>query len=207
MVNKKRSSGRRSEHSRDEIKELALVAAEEIVTREGLSGLSARKIANSIGYNQAMIYHIFSNLDELILHVNARTLKKLYIALHQASTSCRTPRTCLIAAAHAYIDFAVRHRFLWNMIYEHTLPEDSVTPPWFQDSVDDMFRYIEKLITPLSSQLTQNQVEQAAQALWCSVHGICALTITKKLEIDTKAMKTLADSLVNNYLTGLTSSK
>ena len=201
---KKRSSGRRSEHSRDEIKELALIAAEEIVIQEGFSGLSARKIANTIGYNQAMIYHIYSNLDELILRVNSRTLAKLYITIQQASANCRTPRTCLIAACHAYIDFALDNRFLWSMIYEHILPDDVTKPAWYQSSIDKLFIFVEELITPLSDQLTHQQIEQAAQTLWCGVHGICVLTVTKKLEMDVKGMKILSDSLVNNYLTGLT---
>ena len=201
---KKRSSGRRSEHSREEIQELALVAAEDIVVQEGFAGLSARKIASAIGYNQAMIYHIFSNLDELILRVNSRTLAKLYIRLQQASANCRTPRTCLIAASQAYIDFALENRFLWSMIYEHILPDSVAKPAWYQSSIDKMFILVEELIEPLSEQLSSLQIEQAAQALWCGVHGICVLTITKKLEVDVTGMKNLSDSLVNNYLTGLT---
>jgi len=201
--NKKRTSGRRSDHTREEIQELALVAAEQIVEEEGLSGLSARKIANAIGYNVAMIYHIFNNLDDLILHANARTLAKLYIALQQSSSKCRAPRTCLIAVSHAYIDFAEQHRNLWNMIYEHVLEDDTSKPAWYQSKVDRVFILIEELIQPLSENLNQRQIEQAAQTLWCGVHGICILTMTKKLDLSVKDMKSMSESLINNYLTGL----
>jgi len=201
--NKKRSSGRRSDHTREEIQELTLVAAEQIVEEEGLSGLSARKIATAIGYNVAMIYHIFSNLDDLILHVNARTLAKLYVTLQHASSKCRSPRTCLITVSHSYIDFAQENRNLWNMIYEHVLPNDVSKPAWYQSKVDKMFILIEELIEPLSENLNNRQIEQAAQTLWCGVHGICILTMTKKLDFDVKEMKSLSESLINNYLTGL----
>ena len=201
----KRSSGRRSDHSREEIQELALIAAEKIVVNEGFSGLSARKIAAEIGYNVAMIYHIFSNIDELILHVNARTLEKLYILLEQAIVKCRSPRTCLIAVSHAYIDFAQDHRFLWNMIYEHVLPIDVTRPVWYQNKADKNLILVEKLIEPLSESLSQKQIEQAAQTLWCGVHGICFLTMTRKLDFDVKEMKSLSESLITNYLTGLLS--
>ncbi len=42
--------GRRSEHSRDEIREMAVNAAAEIVEKEGFQALTARKVAGSIGY-------------------------------------------------------------------------------------------------------------------------------------------------------------
>ena len=47
---------RRSDHSRDEIREMALNAAKTIVEREGAAALSTRKIANEIGYTAGSLY-------------------------------------------------------------------------------------------------------------------------------------------------------
>ena len=41
---------RRSDHSREELYDLALSAAREIAEAEGLRGLTARRIAEKIGY-------------------------------------------------------------------------------------------------------------------------------------------------------------
>ena len=69
---------RRSDHSREEIKEMALVAAEKMILANGKDGLSARKVAQEIGYTVGTLYLVFKNLDELILHVNGRTLDRLF---------------------------------------------------------------------------------------------------------------------------------
>ena len=52
---------RRSDHTREEIREMALVATEQIVSVAGFSALSARKIAKKIGYTVGSLYLLFDN--------------------------------------------------------------------------------------------------------------------------------------------------
>ena len=196
--------GRRSDHTREEIQALAIEAATKLVIKEGLVGLSARKIANEIGYNVAMLYHFFNNLDHIILKVNAHTLNQLYEELRQASEKCRNPRSCIISLGHTYIDFALQNRNLWNSIFEHSLPDTTPIPNWYQTKVDKMFALVENMIKPLLSDLSARKLEQAAHALWCGVHGICVLAVTRKLNMTDKEVHALAESLISHYLAGLT---
>ena len=53
--------GRRNEHSRDEIKEMAIEAGKKIIVEEGFSNLGARKIARAIGYTVGTLYNVFDN--------------------------------------------------------------------------------------------------------------------------------------------------
>ncbi|MEZ5601737.1 MAG: helix-turn-helix domain-containing protein, partial [Candidatus Competibacteraceae bacterium] len=62
--------GRRNEHTREELRQIALEAAEELVAAQGLSGLSTRKVAARIGYTVGSLYMIFRNLDDLIAQMN-----------------------------------------------------------------------------------------------------------------------------------------
>lgn len=43
--------GRRNEHTREELREIALRAAEELVAVQGLAGLSTRAAVSCIGYS------------------------------------------------------------------------------------------------------------------------------------------------------------
>ena len=58
--------GRRSDHTRAEIRSMAVDAAEVLVVREGYGGLTARKVAAQIGYTVGTLYLVFQNLDELV---------------------------------------------------------------------------------------------------------------------------------------------
>ena len=71
---------RRSDHSREELYDMALEAARQIAEKEGLRGLKARRIARDIGYTIGTLYNLFEDLDDLIVHLNGRTLDDLYQA-------------------------------------------------------------------------------------------------------------------------------
>lgn len=57
---------RRSDHSREEIKEMALTAALTILEEEGARGLTARKVATAIGYTVGTLYLVFKNQQEMV---------------------------------------------------------------------------------------------------------------------------------------------
>ena len=80
---------RRYDHSREEIRTMALEAAEKIVVEQGHKGLTARKVMRDIGYAVGTLYLIFENLDDLILHLNVRTLDRLYRRMTDTQ-----PRSC-----------------------------------------------------------------------------------------------------------------
>ncbi len=197
---------RRSDHSREEIRDMALAAAERIFVEEGLEGLSARKIAGRIGYTVGTLYLVFENLDELILHVNARTLDNLYSALREASTeSIASPEARVLALARAYIGFASRYPRQWSALYEHRLPEGVELPEWYREKVAHSFALVEETIRPLVK--GPKNVGPVARALWAGVHGICLLGLTDKLDIvGESSVPVLVETLVANFLKGLASS-
>ena len=64
--------GRRSSHTPQQLKDLILEAAYEIIEVQGLAGLSAREVARRIGYSPGTIYNMFENLDDVVLRIEAR---------------------------------------------------------------------------------------------------------------------------------------
>ncbi|HEX6398630.1 MAG TPA: TetR family transcriptional regulator, partial [Steroidobacteraceae bacterium] len=62
--------GRRNEHSREELRDLALRAAADIVSESGAAALSMREVARRIGYTVGALYIVFENLDDLSVHLN-----------------------------------------------------------------------------------------------------------------------------------------
>jgi len=51
--------GRRSTHTPQQLRELILDAAQDIIQVQGLAGLSAREIARRIEYSPGTIYNMF----------------------------------------------------------------------------------------------------------------------------------------------------
>lgn len=173
---------RRSEHSQEEIREMILVAAEIIVREEGFSELKVRKVAMEVDYTVGTIYMVFDNLDDLIMHVKARTLDKLAHHL-EVTVSGESPEIQLVELAKAYLAFAISNFELWNMIFIHRLPGTNSIPQWYQTRVENLFQPVERLFKALAPDKAVNDIEKAARALWGGIHGICFLSLTGKLDV------------------------
>lgn len=194
---------RRSDHSREQIQQMAIGAAIGILSREGIQGLSARKVATAIGYTAGTLYLVFKNLDELILHVNAATLDTLHEVMRAALREGTMPRTQILKMAHAYLHFARKHFARWSLLYNHHLPDEVELPAWFHDKVRMLFTLVAGPLQQLNPSLDEQSYQQATRVLWSSVHGICELGLDDKLSLAGEMQADdLIDALVRNFLNG-----
>jgi AcrR family transcriptional regulator len=192
---------RRSDHTRDELRELALAAAEKILTKEGPAGLTTRAVAARMGYTVGSLYLVFRNVDDLVHQLNARTLDELYQAMEAANARCGAADRCLLALADAYVAFAYGHEARWRLIFEHPWPQPA--PDWLSERVARMFGLVEARLRTLAPRVPDAEVHKAAHALWGGVHGVCVLGLTDRLDTTGLAnVQALAASLVTNYLAG-----
>ncbi len=196
--------GRRGDHSREELRNMAMEAAEQIILEQGHKGLTARKVAQEIGYAVGTLYLVFENLDNLIMHINARTLDRLHQAMTNIQTQNLTDEERLIRLSQIYISFAYADPHRWTLIFEHRLPEGKSIPEWYFEKIVRIFAVAEAALRPLAPHLSKREIEQAARALWAGVHGICILGITQKLgNVGEEYVLNMATSLMENYLIGL----
>lgn len=194
---------RRSDHTREELHELALVAAREVAEQEGLRGLSARRVAREIGYTIGTIYNLFDDLDDLIVQMNGHTLDSLYEAC-AAAAGDGEPAQALHALADSYIGFIREHPRLWNVLFEHHLPDDRALPDWHYQKVLRLLALVENALTPFFPPGQEAERHHSARVLWSSLHGICSLESMDKL-IKTESVEHLSETLIETYLAGLRS--
>ena len=192
---------RRSDHSREELHDLALEAAKRIAEKKGLRGLSSRGIAREIGYTIGTIYNLFDDFDDIIVHLNASTLDSLYDALVKVRLG-KGPERDLIAIAKAYAGFTNRNTMLWGMLFEHRLPEDKLLPDWYHERVYRLYGLIETVLEPLFGAQQKKKKHHTARVLWGSLHGIMLLSIQDKIGGEDSTH--LVETMVTNFARGLT---
>ncbi len=195
--------GRRSDHSREELYELALATARRIVEKEGLPGLTARNVARAMGYAPGTLYNLFGNLDDMIVHLNARTLDDLNDRL-SVDLGAGSPEEVLGRMLSGYLDFLEENSNLWNLLFEHKLPGDRKIPDWYAGKVDKVLSLVEEVLSPLFAEDRQDQKRDAACILWASLHGICSLYQAGKLDVLTStSVREMAEALLSNFISGL----
>ncbi len=194
--------GRRSIHTAEELRELILKAATELIESDGLAGLSAREVARRIGYSPGTLYNVFDNLDDLVLTIEARLLDRLAARLAEVP-SASSPQEQLQRLAETYLRFTSENPRLWNLLFEHHMPAGKDIPAWYRMKLDGLMARIEEALTPVMNSDPAAR-QRAARVLWAGVHGITSLSTADKLSnITSEAAVPHVHDLVSTYWAGL----
>jgi AcrR family transcriptional regulator len=170
---------------REQLKEALTDAAVRMIAEQGLSGLKARALADAAGCAVGAIYNVVADLDELILHANARTLAALEKALTAAATSGRGPDWAidqLVKLALAYLEFAASHRRQWQALFDHRIARGESPPDWYQRDLERLFGYIEQPVAELLPDASPARRALLARSLFSAAHGLVALGLEEKLQ-------------------------
>lgn len=195
--------GRRSDHTREELFELSVEAARDLVETSGMSSLTARNVAERIGYSPGTLYNMFTNFDELVLRTNASTLDAMYDHMSAIRFS-GDPIEDLLKLADGYVQFVGWNINLWTMVMEHQSSSDDPLPDWIHQKVNQLLGVIEQALAPMFNGGATAKRREAARVLWSAFHGIWSLAGSGKLDVITnRSVKDMTRSLVINYVTGL----
>lgn len=185
------------------LKDDIIRVATEMVKDNGMTSLSIRKISKATGCAVGTIYNAFNSLDEIILTINSATMSKLHKQLEEEAQKEADSFKAILGFAQTYVAFSRRNFHQWSMLVDHKLPEGETVPDWFQKKVDNLFTLVSQVVSPVVD-ADQEKADRAARVLWASLHGVCSLSVSGKLDVvKSEAAEILADSLVRNYLKGL----
>ena len=193
---------RRSDHTREELYELALDAAASIISKEGYSALTARRIATDIGYSPGTLYNLFANLDEMVLHLKGRFLDALFIALSNKPLTGK-PKEDVLALFDEYLAFFRLHpEFRTDLFAPSALPAGDL-PDWYRQNLITLLTILETALAPLFPKSTTERAK-ASHVLWAALHGISSLDASGQLQLVSKTnARNMAKSLATNFLAGL----
>ncbi len=191
---------RRSEHTQEQIREMVLNAAEKIIIEDGVGALTARKVAMEIGYTVGSIYMVFTNMDDLIVHVKAKALDELLVCMRDVKSGDNVEER-IQTMAEIYLDFADQHFNRWRMILDAN--QRASEPEWYREKVQEIFSMVDGLCRTLLPGQSEQQVHLAARSLWAGVHGICELALNGSLgKAGADKAETIVGLLVQNFIRG-----
>lgn len=167
--------GRRSDHSREELRALILSEGHLHISEVGFARFSAREVAKRVGYSIGTIYNVFGSYDQLLLAINGVTLDAWLSYLEEKLEGVTGNR--LKAAIDAYFDFAVAHRHAWAALYDFRLPEDEPMPEAYQHKVAAITNVVVREIAAALPKERAADAPALARSLLATVHGHCFFTM------------------------------
>jgi AcrR family transcriptional regulator len=192
---------RRYKHSLDEIRSMILNSAENIIIDEGYAALNARKIAMNIGYTPGSIYMIFENMAEIVLHVNAKTMKEITEFLESAYLN--QEKVAINELVSSYFSYVARHINLWRMLFEYQWPAENKLPLWYLQQMEWSFNKLEVLFVKSLPEIPEADRKLAIQSLWGAINGIYALSVSNSFgSLSSAAVESGIQLLVNAFVAG-----
>jgi AcrR family transcriptional regulator len=177
----------KSAERRQRLKEALVSAAERTIEIHGLGGLKARALAHQVGCAVGAIYNVVTDLDDLVIGVNSRTLAALdrdLATAEQASGAAEGAAAVdrLVRLGAAYLDFAAAHTLRWRALFEHRLPNGKPMPERYLREQTQLFRHVEEPLGELQPHLSIERRALVARSLFSAVHGMVMLGLEEKLQ-------------------------
>ena len=161
-----------------------------------------RQVAKDIGYSVGTLYNVFEHYDILILYINAKTLDQMIGELGDGFAEVSDARDRAQHLARGYLRFARDNRFLWNALFEHTLPSEMEVPEWYSEKIQRLFALVEHALAPRTS--NPQDAQTMAKTLWAGIHGICVLGLSNKLNaVGAQPMESLMAQMIETYWAGI----
>jgi AcrR family transcriptional regulator len=178
----------KSMQRREKLKSALVSAAERMIEAHGLAGLRARALALRVGCAVGAIYNVVTDLDDLVMVVNARTLQALERYLRETGAISDAPPAPdqvvarLTGMALAYLDFAARNTMRWRAVFDHRLANGRELPAWYREDQRRLFEYIEGPLKTLQPEAAPEARLLMARSLFSAVHGVVLLGLEEKLQ-------------------------
>lgn len=158
-------------------------AARELFVREGVAGVTMRRIAQAIEYTPTAIYHHFADKDALLRELcdhDFRALAQVFLRVGRIPD----PVERLRAIGKAYLRFGLEHREQYRFMFmtEHVdVPHDKRNLEKGNPD-EDAYAFLREAVRDAIAgghlAAPFQDEEMVAQMLWAAVHGFVALRIT-----------------------------
>jgi AcrR family transcriptional regulator len=195
------------EHLRDSLRQGMLEAATRLLTEEGPSALTVRRIAEAVNCSTTLLYSFFGGKDGLSNELYLEACARLKAELEAARAAGRNGKgdglDALRMHARAYHQFAKRNPSYYMVLFGDAIAgfvpplESRKTGRESLTVVEDTFRQcMQDGILPQANPTT------AARLLWAAMHGVISLEL-KGFYLKTERADELFDTAVESVLLAL----
>src|ERR1700749_866010 len=113
----RRSAAEETPYHHGALRDALLQAAERVLERDGLAGLTLRAVAREAGVSHAAPTHHFGDLTGLLSELAAIGFRQFNAAMAAAGASSTVPLQQAAARARAYVAYAQAHPGMYGLMF------------------------------------------------------------------------------------------
>jgi AcrR family transcriptional regulator len=167
------------------LRDALLQAAERVLEREGLAGLTLRAVAREAGVSHAAPTHHFGDLTGLVSELAAIGFRQFGAAMAAARAADSAPEKRGMAAARAYVAYAQAHPGMYALMFRDVRPDYS--RPSLHEAAGASFAGLAGAVgaqmqEKISGDVLTLEHAAAIARAWSLVHGFTMLLLDGRLE-------------------------
>lgn len=188
---------RRRERERSAARGTILAAALDVARRDGWGAVTMRRLADEIEYSANFAYRYFTGRDDILLALVRDGFARLREAMVAASErgGTDTASAAVRRAGHAYLDFALTHPDLYQLMYGLGGVRVPATDAW------DEGQAVGDVLAGLLVDAGDPSPHQHVLRLWATAHGLIALRVVGRVDIDADGLHALLEDALTDCLT------
>ena len=174
---------RRKKYHHGHLKNALISAGIEILSKEGLSGLSIRKVAKKAGVSHAAPYAHFADKQALIAAISTEGYRLLFDELSATVGLYKdNPQKMLVEVGWAYIQFAMRDPEHFKTMFSGVIEQEKDYPE-FREMSQKSFQLLVRLVRNCQETglLAPGPSDMVAISLWSLVHGFVLLLLESQI--------------------------
>ncbi|CAG0999464.1 hypothetical protein ANAEL_02845 [Anaerolineales bacterium] len=162
-----------------DLKNALIKAGVEILAKDGVSGLSLRKVAARAGVSHAAPYAHFADKQSLIAAISTEGFRQLYEQVSVVVDEYKTnPSRQLIEVAWAYVQFALDDSDRFKVMFSGILEKEKDYPDFVAES-HRSFQLVKTVVeaNQAAGALRSGPPDLVALSAWSMIHGFIMLLL------------------------------
>jgi len=162
-----------------DLKNALIKAGVEILAKDGVSGLSLRKVASRAGVSHTAPYAHFTDKQSLIAAISTEGFRQLYERVNVVVEEYKTkPSIQLVETAWAYVQFALDDRDRFKVMFSGVLEKEKEYPEFVEESHRN-FQLVKTVVeaNQAAGVLQSGPSDLVALSAWCMIHGFIMLLL------------------------------
>ena len=162
-----------------DLKNALIKAGVDILAKEGVSGLSLRKVASKAGVSHSAPYSHFADKQALIAAISTEGFRQLYERVSAVAEEFKTkPFRQLVEVAWAYIQFALDDRDRFKVMFSGILEKEREYPEFVAEAQRN-FQLVKMIVeaNQAAGVLRSGPSDLVALSAWGIIHGFVMLLL------------------------------
>jgi AcrR family transcriptional regulator len=162
-----------------DLKNALIKAGVDILAKEGVSGLSLRKVASKAGVSHSAPYSHFADKQALIAAISTEGFRQLYERVSAVAEEFKTkPSRQLVEVAWAYVQFALDDRDRFKVMFSGILEKEREYPEFVAEAQRN-FQLVKMIVetNQAAGVLGSGPSDLVALSAWGIIHGFVMLLL------------------------------